>query len=275
MRWLWLLAAATGAALPGQTTSVPAAQTVIRDNCWSSDATALPAIGTRTSRGSARLANLSVRAQAGDGANKIIAGATVQGAGSLPVLVRAIGPGLARFGVGGCLRSVNLDVYRGSALLAQTNTTGPGIVAASSYVGSFPLLERTSTAAGDAALLGWAPAGTLTAHGSPVTGASGVALLEFYDATAVPVENSPRFANLSARARVESGEGVLVVGFVVTGEGTTTLLLRGIGPSLQQFGLTDWVRDPAIELYAGGVRIAARNLRAASGSLALALTAPI
>ncbi len=255
-----LVIASTGPALPGQTAAVPAPQTVIHDNAWTSDAGAILATGTRSNRGSARLTNISVRAKVGAGADNIIAGATVQGAGSLPVLVRAIGPGLAQFGVDGYLRTVNLDVYRNADLLAHTNATGPGIAAASSYVGSFPLLERTNaTAPGDAALLGWVADGTLTAHCSPVAGASGVALLEFYDATAVPAATSPRFVNLSARARVEPGEGVMVMGFVLVGEGTTTLLLRGIGPSLQPLGVSDWLRDPAIELYGGGVRLAANH----------------
>ena len=254
-----LLIAATGPALLAQTTVVPAAQTVIRDNAWTSDATTISSLGTRSNRGSARLANMSVRAQAGAGANYIIAGANVKGAGNLPVLVRAIGPGLKRFGVAGSLSSVNLDIYRNATQLAQTNATGLGIVAASAYIGAFPLLERTSTAAGDAALIGWVPAGTVTAHCSPVAGATGIALLEFYDATAASTATSSRLVNLSARARVEPGEGVMVMGFVVVGEGTTTLLLRGIGPSLQQFGLTDWLRDPTIELYAGGSRIASNS----------------
>lgn len=246
--------------LHGQGTTGPVPLTVIRDNAWTTDATAVVVSGARPGRGSARLANVSVRAQSGTGANSIIAGATVQGAGTLPVLVRAIGPGLAQFGVTGYPRNVNLDIYRGATLLAQTNATGTGIAAASTYVGSFPLLERTNaTAAGDAALAGQVSAGTFTAHCSPAVGTSGVALLEFYDGTPLPANASPRFVNLSARARVSAGEGLMVVGFVVAGEGNVTLLLRGIGPTLQRFGLTGWLRDPAIELYAGGTIIASND----------------
>ncbi|MBM3853753.1 MAG: hypothetical protein FJ399_11445, partial [Verrucomicrobia bacterium] len=249
-----------GAEIRGQTTGTPAPRTVLRDGAWTADASTLVSTGARSSRTSARLANVSVRAQAGTGTDSIIAGANVQGTGNLPVLVRAIGPGLAQFQVAGCLRNVNLDIYRGSLLLAQTNSTGPGIAAASSFVGSFPLLEGAGSAAGsDAALAGQVSAGSFTAHCSSGTGAAGVALLEFYDASAAPVATSPRFVNLSARARVEAGERMMVLGFVVAGEGSVTLLLRGIGPSLQQFGISGWLRDPSIELYAGGSRIAANN----------------
>lgn len=254
-----LLLPGAGLGLRAQTAAVPAAVTLIRDSAWTNDASTVISPGARSGRCSARLANLSVRALAGTGADSIIAGATVQGAGDLPVLVRAIGPGLAQFGIAGHVRAVNLDLYRGALLLAQTNTTGPGIAAASSRVGSFALLERAGAAAGDAALAGQVPPGSLAAYCSPAAGPAGIGLLEFYDATTLPVAGSPRFINLSARARVEPGEGLMVIGFAVAGEGSLTLLLRGIGPGLQQFKLNDALRDPTIELYAGGARIAANN----------------
>lgn len=254
-----LVLAATSAISRGQTAVVPAPQTVIRDTAWTPDATAIVSPGARTGGGSARLANMSVRAQSGIGADNIIAGATVQGTGNLPVLVRAIGPGLAQFGVPAHLRNVNLDIFRGTSLLAQSNTTGPGIAAASNYLGCFPLLERVERAVGDAALAGQVPAGAITAYCGPATGASGIGLLEYYDATTVPAAGSPRFTNLSARARVGAGDGLMVLGFVVSGEGSLTLLLRAAGQSLQQFRVTEALRDPSIELHSGGARIAANN----------------
>ena len=253
---LWL----AGLGGSAQTTLPPAPQTVINDPAWSSSAATLDLSQARSSQGTARLANVSIRARAGSGTDTLIAGATIQGNGALPVLVRAVGPGLAQFGVAGFLRDPTLEVYRGPTLAARTNSTGPGVAAASAYVGAFPLLERTSTVTtGDTSLVGQAVAGSLTAHCSSATAGVGVALLEFYDAVATPTATAARFVNLSSRARVEPGEGLIVVGFVVAGEGNVTLLLRGIGPTLQQFGVTDFLRDPAIELYAGAQRIAAND----------------
>ncbi len=255
-----LVLAATSPLCPGQTPATPAPVTVIRDPAWSGNVTALATPGGRSDRGTARLANLSVRALAGTGAHSIIAGAGVQGTGGLPVLVRAIGPGLGQFGVSSPLRAVNLEIHCAAGLAAQTNTTGPGIAAASAWCGSFPLLERTSpTAPGDAALAGLAAPGTFTALCTTASGAPGLALLEFYDATAAPGLAAPHFVNLSARARVEPGDGLLVLGFVITGEGSVTLLLRGIGPDLAAWGVTDALRDPALELYRGTTRIAANH----------------
>lgn len=62
--------------------------------------------------------------------------------------------------------------------------------------------------------------------------------------------NSPlaRLINISARAQVGSGDGVLIPGFVVSG-GTTQLLVRGIGPTLEDYDVTGFVVDPQITLF--------------------------
>jgi serpin B len=215
---------------------------------------------TRTKAPTARLTNVSIRARAGSGANTLIAGAAVQGADSMPMLVRAVGSSLTRFGVADALRDPTLQIYSSNTLAAQASTASAGIATAAAYVGAFPLTATASaTAAGDAALVGQVATGTLTAHCSSASNASGLALLEFYDGTAEASESSARFVNLSSRARVEAGEGLVVIGFVVSGEGSLTLLLRGVGASLEQFGVTDVLRDPAIELYSGNTRIAAND----------------
>lgn len=258
----------TLAGMRGPAQVVTAPQTTIHDSAWSSTAGALSLTRARSPAASARLSNVSIRASAGTGADTLIAGAAIQGAGTLPVLVRAIGPGLTQFGVARTLLDPRLEIYRSEVLAAQTNTTGPDIAAASAYVGAFPPLERsTSAASSDAALVGQATSGTLTAHCSSASGTPGIALLEFYDASGASTSGSARFVNLSSRARVDAGEGLIVVGFVVSGPGSVTLLLRGVGPTLQQFGVADFLRDPLIELYAGATRIAGNdNWRAVDAS---------
>ncbi|MBI5769702.1 MAG: immunoglobulin domain-containing protein [Verrucomicrobia bacterium] len=56
-----------------------------------------------------------------------------------------------------------------------------------------------------------------------------------------------RLGNLSVRTTLARGENV-VVGFVVAG-GATEMLVRAVGPTLQQFGLTTAMADPRLELY--------------------------
>lgn len=243
--------------LHGQSTVLPEPRTVIHDPAWSGSAAGLELTRARANPVTARLANVSIRAQAGAGSDTLIAGAAIQGTGALPVVVRAVGPGLRQFGVAGALSDPELEIYRSGLMAAQTNMAGPAMAAASAYVGAFPL--SPGAGAGDAGLVGQAVAGTLTAHCRSASGGAGVALLEFYDASAVPAESTPRFVNFSSRARVGAGDGLVVVGFVVAGEGSVTLLLRGVGATLQQFGVAGTLANPTIELFANGARVAAND----------------
>jgi hypothetical protein len=59
---------------------------------------------------------------------------------------------------------------------------------------------------------------------------------------------APRLANVSTRLRVESGDNVLIAGFIVTGTQPKKLIVRAIGPSL---GLADKLENPTLEIYQG------------------------
>jgi hypothetical protein len=54
--------------------------------------------------------------------------------------------------------------------------------------------------------------------------------------------------NISTRMRVETGNNVLIGGFIVTGTAPKTVAVRGIGPSLVPFGIPDALADPTLEL---------------------------
>jgi hypothetical protein len=58
-----------------------------------------------------------------------------------------------------------------------------------------------------------------------------------------------RFLNVSTRVRVQSGENVLIGGFIITGTAPVEVLLRAIGPSLGDLGLEDFLADPSLELH--------------------------
>jgi hypothetical protein len=48
--------------------------------------------------------------------------------------------------------------------------------------------------------------------------------------------------------RVEIGDKVMIAGFIITGNSSKTVLLRGMGPSLVNAGLSDVLQDPVLEL---------------------------
>jgi hypothetical protein len=236
----------------------PAKVLIFKDPKWSSSANTV----TKSRSGSfpARLVNVSVRGMVSSGSD-VSGGAVITGTGSLPTLVRAVGGTLRQFGVNNALLSPSLTVYRGSEIAAQTNYTESTVAAAAPFVGAFPtqLGNDTSTYMSDAGLLGQPLAGSLSAHCGTDTSAGGIALVEFYDASSAPTATSPRFQNFSAQARVDTGEALLIVGFVVAGDGNITLLLRGVGPTLSQFGVSGALADPQIELYSGSTKIAASD----------------
>ena len=126
-----------------------------------------------------RLASLSVRDQVGTGDNILIAGFAITGNISRTVLIRGIGPTLARYGVSGLLANPQLQVFQGSTLLAQNDDWGGDTtLAAIAAQGNAFALDANSK---DAALLLTLPPGAYTAQVSGVGNTTGVALVEIYE----------------------------------------------------------------------------------------------
>ena len=65
------------------------------------------------------------------------------------------------------------------------------------------------------------------------------------------VAPTSRLANLSVRAVAGSGSNTLIVGFVIGGGLTKSLLVRGIGPTLSAFGVPGPLDDPVLSVYSG------------------------
>src|SRR5215470_6152516 len=53
--------------------------------------------------------------------------------------------------------------------------------------------------------------------------------------------------NISTRLRVENGEGVMIGGFIITGNAPKRVIIRGLGPSLASSGLTNLINDPTLQ----------------------------
>lgn len=123
-----------------------------------------------------RLVNLSARTQVGTGANLLIAGFAIGGETSKTVLIRAIGPGLAPFGVTGTLADPKLELYSGSTLLAVNDNWDASTADTFSAIGAFNL----PAASRDAALLVTLAPGSYTAQVSGIANTTGVALVEVY-----------------------------------------------------------------------------------------------
>ena len=203
-----------------------------------------------------RLANLSTRTQVGTGANVAIVGFVVGPGASKNVLIRAVGPGLAGFGVTGTLSDPRIDLFDGSGkiIVSNDNWSATTVGGATTFgsVGAFGLTTNSR----DAALVANLAPGAYTAQVSGVGTATGIALVEVYDVT-----GTARLMNLSTRAQIGTGAGILISGLSIAPDtGRRQILVRAAGPALAAFGVTGAISDPTIAIInSANVQIASND----------------
>lgn len=203
-----------------------------------------------------RLLNLSARAQAATGDNAPIVGFVIGAGPAKRVLIRAIGPGMSAIpGIGATLANPKLELYAGPTKIAENDnwtTSSIGGATGFSAVGAFPLPAESR----DAALLTTLGPGGYTARVTGVETVSGVVLLEVYDVT-----GQARLINLSTRAMVGTGAGILITGVAIApGGGARKMLVRAAGPALRGlFPGLPTLADPAIAVIQGATQIASNN----------------
>jgi phospholipase/lecithinase/hemolysin len=69
------------------------------------------------------------------------------------------------------------------------------------------------------------------------------------DALTIPFTPPARAVNISTRVFVDTGERVSIAGFIVSGEISKKVLIRGIGPSLTASGVPSPLADPTLTLF--------------------------
>jgi hypothetical protein len=227
-----------------------------------------------------RLINLSSRAKVGTGESILIAGFVVSGADPKKVLIRAVGPALGAFGLADTLPNPAIKIYQGERLIAENDDWNRTDAAEMTRLGAFALTgpsndsRSISEAIGkDAALITTLSPGAYTAQIADVSGTgSGVALAEIYDASVNPNADYQRLVNISSRGLVTPDDGVLIGGFVVTGNSPKQLLIRGVGPGLTAFGIAGVLADPALTIYQDTKPLAINEGWANSAAIATAAT---
>jgi Fibronectin type III domain len=184
------------------------------------------------------LANISSRTFVQTGEDVMIGGFIVDGIVGKKVAVRAIGPSLTAAGVAGALDDPVLQIVdnTGAIVTSNDNWNVPG-----EELTTYGLAPADGREAG---LVTTLEPGAYSAIVSGQGNTSGVALVELYDLDA----ETGRVANISTRSRVESGDNVMIGGFILGGSGTP-LIVRAIGPSLAAVGVTNALLDPHLDLY--------------------------
>jgi hypothetical protein len=202
------------------------------------------------------ISNVAVRTNLG-ASQTLIVGFTMVG-GAKPVLVRAVGPGLAALSVPGTMDDPRLGLFDGATSVANNDDWGGGssLVGSFASVGAFPLPASSR----DAALVSSVSGGRTAQVSGP---GAGTVLVEAYDAGSGV---APRLTNVSARNRVGTGADILIAGVTVSGTSPKTLLVRGVGPTLAIFNVTGVLADPKLEVYraSDGAKIAENDNWSAS-----------
>jgi hypothetical protein len=187
------------------------------------------------------LQNSSTRLRVQTGDNALIGGFIVRG-GTKKVEVRAIGPSLTQSSISGIVANPTLEVYDSASQLIASNDDWVNSEQRRQIADSkIPPLSSQ-----EAAVIVNLPDGNYTAVVRGANSTVGVGLVEIYDldnAAAVHLKN------LSTRGRVETGENVMIGGFILGGSASTNVVVRGIGPSLSGLGISDALSNPTLTLF--------------------------
>jgi uncharacterized delta-60 repeat protein len=193
---------------------------------------------------SSRLANLSTRASINSPNEPLIAGFVISGSSPRTVLIRGIGPGLARLGVSNTLADPQITLFsaEGRALnYSNDDWSGPSLAPAFERVGAFPLEGGSK----DAAVIATVSPGNYTVQLTGKAGATGATLIEIYEADTI----ADRLLNISTRATV-SASSPATAGFVISGPAGKRVLIRAVGPGLAAFGVNGAHANPRLDLRA-------------------------
>jgi hypothetical protein len=189
----------------------------------------------------AQLINISTRASVQTGEGVTIAGFILTGTDLKQVVVRGLGPTLTQFGVSGALADPTLQMVdsTGKTIYVNDNwkdTNQAGIEA----TGLAPPNDLES-----AIRIALQP-GNYTAILSGKNNTTGVGLVEVYDITTAAFAE---LTNVSTRGFVGTDQNVMIGGFITAGgNGSTEVVVRGLGPTLTQFGVSGALADPVLNL---------------------------
>jgi hypothetical protein len=104
------------------------------------------------------------------------------------------------------------------------------------------------------------PNGAVSTFAGPLTvNAMGIAIWPGSLPVKPPAPPTAKLLNISTRLRVQSGENVLIGGFIVTGNTAKKVMLRAIGPSLANAGITSFLPHPTLELRDANATLMASN----------------
>jgi hypothetical protein len=170
--------------------------------------------------------------------------------------VRGIGPSLANFGIAEPLADPTLELHNSAGILA-TNDDWKLRPDGTSQQAEIEATQLAPTDEKESVIMATLPANN-SAYTAVLRGkndSTGIGVVEVYD---LDTAADSRLANISTRAFVGTGDDVLIGG-IMPSKGLTKVVVRAIGPSLVNFGITNPLLDPTLELYDGSGTLIASN----------------
>jgi glucose/arabinose dehydrogenase len=190
------------------------------------------------------LVNIATRMRVQTGDNVLIGGFILTGSAPKKVIVRAIGPSLSVNGqpLPGRLLDPTLTLFDGNGSPLLTNDDWMNSPQKQAIIDSgLPPNDPK-----ESAIIATLDPGNYTAIVSGVGTATGIGVVELFDLDQPAPAN---LANISARGFVETGDNVMIGGFIVGGSQNRTVVARAIGPSLTAVGVPNALQDPTLELH--------------------------
>ena len=197
-----------------------------------------------TSNPAPNLVNLSTRAFVGTGNNVVIGGFIIQGSQPATVILRGIGNSLPALGITDALLDTVIELHSADGSIISMSDDWIDDSWAST-VASYHLDPTNSQ---ESAILATLNPGSYTVLLKSFDNGdgklTGTGLIELYDLHTT----GGRAGNISTRGPVTTGSHILIGGFIVGGSQNKDVVVRAIGPSLANSGVTGALSDPMVEL---------------------------
>jgi carboxypeptidase T len=215
--------------------------------------TPTPTVAPTPTPSSAQALNMSTRMRVAAGNNVLIGGFIITGAAPKNIALRGVGPSLGALGVPDVLADPALELRSSKGAVIMANDDWQNDPSQAAQLIDLGLALQNPKESG---LVDTLQPGSYTAVLSGTNQTAGVGLVEIYDTN--QAANS-RLANISTRGLVLTSSNVMIGGFILGGNGNANIVVRGIGPSLANAGITDFLADPTLELHDGDGALLASN----------------
>jgi sugar lactone lactonase YvrE len=183
--------------------------------------------------------NIATRLGVQGGENVLIGGFIITDTGGKSVVIRGIGPSLASAGVQGALQDPILELHYPGGFFNTNDNWKDTQAAQIQATGLAPSDDRES-----AFTYNLSP-GNYTIVLKGKNNSAGIGLIEVYDIQ----QSAGRLANISTRGFVGAGDNVMIGGFILGGgNGAARILIRAVGPSLANFGISNPLQNPTVTL---------------------------